>query len=91
MNTNTRLAHASRLRRAAKSLIAQGQTAKAMEFISYSALRGSDLAEGVCALTARRNNLVRGVLPAGFSSTIRGENSGINGGLPYLLALPPPA
>ena len=29
-------------------------------------------------------------LPAGFSSTIWGESPSINGGLPYLLALPPP-
>lgn len=28
-------------------------------------------------------------LPAGFSSTIWGESASINGGLPYLLALPP--
>jgi hypothetical protein len=28
-------------------------------------------------------------LPAGFSSAIWGENSSINGGLPYLLAIPP--
>jgi hypothetical protein len=29
-------------------------------------------------------------LPAGFSSTVWGINRRINGGYPYLLALPPP-
>jgi hypothetical protein len=41
-------------------------------------------------ITGLSNTQLQAGLPAGFSSTIWGENSSINGGLPYLLALPPP-
>jgi hypothetical protein len=41
---------------------------------------------GITGLTTTQ---LQSGLPTGFSSTIWGENPGINGGLPYLLALPP--
>jgi hypothetical protein len=41
-------------------------------------------------ITGLSTSQLQAGLPAGFSSTIWGENSSINGGLPYLLALPPP-
>jgi hypothetical protein len=41
-------------------------------------------------ITGLSTSQLQSGLPTGFSSTIWGENSKINGGLPYLLALPPP-
>jgi hypothetical protein len=43
---------------------------------------------GIAGLTTPQ---LQAGLPTGFSSTIWDENSAINGGQPYLLALPPPA
>jgi hypothetical protein len=42
---------------------------------------------GITGLTTLQ---LQSALPAGLSSSIWGQNSGINGGLPYLLAVPPP-
>lgn len=47
---------------------------------------GSD--PGITGLTTTQ---LQAGLPAGFNTTVWGESPGINGGLPYLLALPPPA
>jgi hypothetical protein len=41
-------------------------------------------------ITGLSTSQLQARLPAGFSSTIWGENSSINGGLPFLLTLPPP-
>ncbi len=41
---------------------------------------------GITGLTTAQ---LQSGLPAGFSASIWGENSGINGGLPYLLSIPP--
>jgi hypothetical protein len=40
-------------------------------------------------ITGLSNSQLKSGLPAGFSSSIWGESASINGGLPYLLALPP--
>lgn len=41
-------------------------------------------------ITGQTTAQLQSGLPAGFSSSIWGENGSINGGLPYLLANPPP-
>jgi len=46
---------------------------------------------GAPGATGDTTSQMQSSLPSGFSSSIWGENSGINGGLPYLLANPPPA
>jgi hypothetical protein len=40
-------------------------------------------------ITGLTNDQLQSALPAGFDSAVWGENSAINGGLPYLLANPP--
>ena len=42
-------------------------------------------------ITALSTTQLQAGLPAGFDPTIWGESPSINGGLPYLLTLPPPA
>lgn len=51
--------------------------------------RGAGSPSNDPGITGLTNTQFRSGLPAGFSSSIWGETTGVNFGLPYLLALPP--
>jgi hypothetical protein len=44
---------------------------------------------GEAGITGLSDSELKSALPSGFSTTVWGQNGSINGGLPYLLALPP--